>query len=269
MACDLNGRGCYDEIVATHHRHMEDNMVTFARLPTWIIASAALTLLGSCSDGGQRSLSREPSPANLGGVEIHLDVAESQLLGVDMNVYQGSDTSGTPVISRTVSVGTPPALTAFTGSLDPGDYTVTFDGTASDGTPCFGTAGFTIVAGTTSQTGLNLTCSMSAAFSAPTGSVTVRIQIVEVTNCPTLQNVSVNPLHTSGVVSLSTDIDAPSPSTGTAHVQWRDGMSTILNGQNGTFDCTGQTGTHSLTVTATVPNSACTSSVTSDVTCGP
>jgi hypothetical protein len=269
MACDLNGRGCYDEIVATHRRHMEDSMVTSARLSIWGFASAALTVLGSCSDGGQRPLSREPSPANLGGVEIHLDVAGSQLLGIDMNVYPGSDTSVTPVISKTVTVGTPPVLTAFTGSLAPGGYTVTFDGTTSDGTPCFGTAGFTVVAGTTSQTGLNLTCSTSAAASVATGSYTFRIQIVEVTNCPTLQNVSVTPLHTSGVISLSTDIDAPSPSTGTAHVQWRDGTSTILNGQTGTFDCTGQTGTHSLTVTATVPNSTCTSSVTSDVTCGP
>jgi hypothetical protein len=244
-------------------------MVTFAKLPIWIITSAALTLLCSCSDG-ERVLSKERAPIHVGGLEIHLDVAGSQLLAVNMNVYQGSDTSVTPVISKSVTLGTPPVLTAFTGSLIPGDYTVTFDGMTSSGIPCFGTGPFTVVAGTTAQTALNVTCSTSATASLAKGSYIFQLNFVEVTNCPELENVSVTPLQTSGVVSLSTEIDSPASSAGTASVQWLDGKTTILSGQSGSFDCSSNSaGTHSITVTATVAGSACTSTVTTDVTCAP
>ncbi len=50
----------------------------------------------------------------------------------------------------------------------------------------------------------------------------------------------------------------------------RDGTRTIVAGKDGVLDCPSSgAGTHSITVTATVPGSACTSSLSTNVTCVP
>jgi hypothetical protein len=114
----------------------------------------------ACSNSETPSESGSALQGKSGRINLNLAVGSDTLSSVDMKIFTGATATGTPLITRSINVSSPDAtVSAFVGALAGGDYTVTFDATASPSNKtCHGQDVFTIITGTTGNKTVTITC---------------------------------------------------------------------------------------------------------------
>jgi hypothetical protein len=227
-----------------------------------LAALGACTVFTACSspeslgNGGQAG-------EHVGSVGLKLAIGG----GLTLNSVSYTITGpGAFAKAGTIDVSNATQISGLIGGIPAGQgYSITLNGTATDGTTtCGGSANFDVVAGSSTTVTVALDC-----HQAPhTGSITVNGTI---NVCPRIDELSANPdsVNVGGTIALTGsahDSDAgPSPLTYT----WSASAGTIAgSGTTATFTCTAP-GTATITLTASDgdPSPTCADVLSASVSC--
>lgn len=221
--------------------------------------TACTSTSGSSSDGSE----------DVGKVDINLKTpAGDQLDSVDMKIYTGGTATGTPVVQNTFDVHTDNALIkAFAGALAApaasNPYTVNFVATGPS-TTCTGTQTFAVVPNLKATVTVTMACTAASANPA-VGSADITGQIVSTAACPYLKNVSIAPLQTDVGANVHLKADLSEAAT-VAWTHTSDGTIAAPAAFDTTYTCVSG-GTKTISVTVTKAGTACTETISADVTC--
>jgi cysteine-rich repeat protein len=216
------------------------------------IGRAALVALSCALSGGMMvgcsSGDNEPSSISgesAGKVGLNLEIADG--INVD-TVHWVVTQGGVTVLEGDIPVSDPGAtISLLVGGLPPGDYNIALTATSTDGeVTCLGDADFTVLANQTVAAHVDLECSSTD----DDGEVRVDASVTECT-LNVIETYTAAPLVTStgGSIELTStalDVDGLQPdflwsSTG--------GSITSPTSPDAVFNCDGDAGTHTLTLT--------------------
>jgi 5'-nucleotidase len=221
-----------------------------------VLAGGSLAVVApACSDAPDTSANDGAGAhAKTGSVGLSLTVGNVEIDRVDYVISGPEDRSGSiPVASGKATIS------AFFGALLAGDgYSIEL--TAYDGETevCSGSAEFSVAAGGSVSVDVVLTCDAER----DDGDVIVNGEVVD--DCPELTSVFVGPLETQVGGTIKVNAGA----THDASLEWTAtaGSFADANAAATTYTCPSE-GSHTITVTASDSNDACSDSLAVDISC--
>jgi len=222
-------------------------------------AAASGIVFGCSSDPTNGPKPASTAGEDAGGIGLNLELADGVVVNtVHYVVETAAPTPGAPqlVIQGDINVADSAAtISVLIGGLAPGNYTITLSADSVNGeVHCGGSAPFTITTGTTTAVSVDLTCSNED----EDGVVVVDGDISSCT-LDVIEYYTAAPLQTStnGTIALTSsaiDVSGQQPD----YMWTTTGSSTITNpaSPNATFNCNGDGGPHTITLTVSTDTNA-------------